>query len=94
MKAFLMATLLILMTQGSVAARERFACNLKALTSKQRVRHGELTRTMLAAVQQKREVVGGNRGTTRSSARSRDGSGPWGRNRRRRRFGAVPAGVR
>src|SRR6266850_4899343 len=59
MKTLLASLLMGLVAFGSIAAGERFACNMKALTSEERVRHQELSRTMFAAVQEKRELRNG-----------------------------------
>jgi hypothetical protein len=41
------------------AARERFACNISALTSAERARRQDLSRTLLTAVQEKSELRDG-----------------------------------
>ena len=59
MKAVLASILLALVPFGSVGAREQFACNLSALTSAERAKHQELSRTLLAAVQERKELPTG-----------------------------------
>ena len=59
MKALLAGVLLALVPFGSAGAGEPFACNMSALTSSQRARHHELSRTLLAAVQEKKELPTG-----------------------------------
>jgi len=59
MKALLASVLLALVPLGSAGAREPFACNMSALTTSQRVRHQELSRALLAAVQEKKELPAG-----------------------------------
>ena len=59
MKVPLVYLLIGLVSLGSVGARERFACNMNALTGGERARHQELSRTLLAAVQEKSELRNG-----------------------------------
>ena len=59
MKGFLAYLLIGLASLGSVGARERFACNMNALTGGERARHQELSQTLRAAVQQKNELRNG-----------------------------------
>jgi len=59
MKTLILSLLIGSVSLGSVAARERFACNMNALTSGERARHLELSHTLLSAVQEKRELRNG-----------------------------------
>ena len=59
MKTLILSLLIGSASLGSVAARERFACNVNALTSGERARHQELSHTLLSAVQEKRELRNG-----------------------------------
>ena len=59
MKTMLLSLLLGSVSLGSLAARERFACNMNALTSAERARHQDLSRTLLTAVQERSELRNG-----------------------------------
>lgn len=59
MKTLLLSLLIGSASLGSLAARERFACNMNALTSGERARHQGLSRTLLSAVQEKSELRNG-----------------------------------
>jgi hypothetical protein len=59
MKVLLVSLLMGSVSFGSIAAGERFACNMKALTSVERARHQELSQALFAAVQEKRELPNG-----------------------------------
>ena len=59
MKVLLVALLMAPVCLGSIAAGERFACNMKALTTAERARHQELSHTLFPAVQEKRELPNG-----------------------------------
>ncbi len=41
------------------SATEHFACNMKGMSAKERLRHQELTKTLLAAAQEKLELSNG-----------------------------------
>jgi hypothetical protein len=56
MRMLLLPLLIGSVSLGSLAARERFACNMTALTSVERARHQDLSRALLAAVQEKSEL--------------------------------------
>lgn len=58
MKPLLVCALLALVPLGA-AARERFACNLKALSTTERARYQEVTKALIAATQEKRELPNG-----------------------------------
>lgn len=56
----LAATLLIAsLLPASVAAGERFACNVTGLTGEERARHRELSRALFASVRERRELSDG-----------------------------------
>jgi hypothetical protein len=59
MNAPLAYLLIGLVSLGSVGARERFACDMGALTSGERARHQELSRTLRTSVQEKSELRNG-----------------------------------
>jgi hypothetical protein len=59
MKMFLVTLLMAPLGFGSIAAGERFACNMNAMTAAERARHPELSHTLFAAVQEKRELTNG-----------------------------------
>jgi hypothetical protein len=59
MNAPLVCLVIGLVSSGSAGARERFACHMGALTSGERARHEELSRTLLAVVQEKSELRNG-----------------------------------
>src|SRR5438128_2097644 len=59
MKKFLVLVGMILVFSGSAAAVEPFACNMKALTKSERARHQKLSKTLLAAVQERAELPNG-----------------------------------
>lgn len=59
MKSLLLSFLIGSASLGSIAARERFACNMNALTSGERARYQELSRTLLTVVEEKRELRNG-----------------------------------
>jgi hypothetical protein len=59
MKAPLVTILMALTTLGSAEAGEHFACNVRALTSAERARHQELTKTLLSSAQEKEELKNG-----------------------------------
>lgn len=59
MRQALALGVLAMMATGSAAGGERFACNMKALTSAERARHQELSHTLLAAVEEKTELPDG-----------------------------------
>ena len=59
MRMLLLPLLIGALSLGSLAARERFACNVNALTTTERARHQDLSRTLLAAVQEKSELRDG-----------------------------------
>ena len=49
MRMLLLSVLIGSVSLGSLAARERFACHMNALTSAERARHQDLSGTLLAA---------------------------------------------
>lgn len=59
MKILLAAMLMGLLPLRAAEAGERFACNMKALGPAERARYQELTKTLLAALQEKRELSNG-----------------------------------
>jgi len=59
MKTLLLSLWIGSASLGSLAARERFACNMNALTTDERCRYQELSRTLLTAVEGKRELRNG-----------------------------------
>jgi hypothetical protein len=59
MKTLLASLLLALLPLGDAHAGERFACNMKALDATERARHQELTKALLSAAQEKRELPHG-----------------------------------
>ena len=59
MKVMLVFLLIGSVSLGSLAAGERFACNMKALTTTERARHQALSHTLFPAVQEKRELPNG-----------------------------------
>jgi len=59
MKAWLALALTALVPVGAFAAPERFACNAAALSATERQRYGELTRSLLGAVHEKKELPQG-----------------------------------
>jgi len=59
MKILLSTVLLAMIPLGSLAAGERFACDMKALTKTDREAYQKLSRTLFAAVQEKRELPNG-----------------------------------
>ena len=56
MKLVLAFMVFALVSVGSASGGERFACNMKALTTTERARYQELTQTLLAAVQEQSEL--------------------------------------
>lgn len=59
MKAWFASLLMLLIPLGTPDAGERFACNMGALTSAERARHEELSRSLFAAVRVKKELRNG-----------------------------------
>lgn len=59
MKRIFATMLMALVSFGSVAGGRMFACNINALTKSERAAHRELTRTLLATVEETRELRGG-----------------------------------
>lgn len=59
MKPLLVSMLMALSPLGSAHAVERFACNMKALSSTERARYQEVTKVLLEAAQEKRELSNG-----------------------------------
>ncbi len=59
MKTLITTLLLALVPIGSLSAREPFACNMLALTKSERATHQKLSRTLFAAIQEKRELPNG-----------------------------------
>jgi hypothetical protein len=59
MKVMLVSLLIGSVSLGSLAAGERFVCNMKALTTTERARHEELSHKLFPAVQEKREMPNG-----------------------------------
>ena len=55
----LLALILALAPLATISGGERFACNLKALSSSERARHEKLTRTLLSTVQGHSELANG-----------------------------------
>jgi len=58
-KILFASILLSLFAWRTAEAGDRFYCNMKALTSAERARHQELTRTLLATVAEKTELPSG-----------------------------------
>jgi len=56
MKVLLASMLMALVPPGAVSGGERFACNMSALTKSERAQYAKLTQTLLAVVQEKREL--------------------------------------
>ena len=59
MRRLLASLLLGSVAVGAAAAAERFACNMNALTSGERARHHELSRSLFAAVEATSELPNG-----------------------------------
>lgn len=59
MKVLLASMLMALVPLGAVSGGERFACNMSALTESERALYAKLSQTLLAAVQEKRELRNG-----------------------------------
>ena len=59
MKGLITSLLISLVALSSDRAAERFACDMNTLTSSERTRHQELSRTLLAEVQEKKELKNG-----------------------------------
>lgn len=51
--------MMTLLPFGFAHARERFACNMKALSTAERARYQEVTKTLLETAQEKRELPNG-----------------------------------
>ena len=58
-KVLVASMLMVLVPPGSAAGGERFACNMSALTKSERAAYAKLTRTLVAAVQEKSELRNG-----------------------------------
>jgi hypothetical protein len=59
MKLLAVTLLLASLLPASVAAGERFACNMAGLTGEERARHQELSRSLFASIRERRELPGG-----------------------------------
>ena len=59
MRMLLLSALLGFVSLGSLHAPRRFACNVNALTGAERARHGDLSGTLLASVQERSELHNG-----------------------------------
>ncbi len=59
MRHVLILTLLMVLVPGPAPAGETFACNLRALTPRERARHEELSRILLGAVREQQELPNG-----------------------------------
>lgn len=59
LRIVLASLLLTLVPLGSVAAGERFACNLLALSKAERARHAALSKSLLGAVEEQSELRNG-----------------------------------
>jgi hypothetical protein len=59
MKTLLASVLMALVPLSGADAGEKFACNLKALNATERARYQELTKALMTATQEKRELPNG-----------------------------------
>jgi hypothetical protein len=59
MKTLLLSLLIGSVLSGSANARDRFACNVNALTSAERARHQVLSSRLLASLEEKSELRNG-----------------------------------
>jgi hypothetical protein len=59
MKTLLVSMLMVLLPLVSAHAGEHFACNMKALSAAERARYQEVTKALLEAAQEKRELSNG-----------------------------------
>lgn len=59
MKTLLASLLMALLPLSTADAGEKFACNMRAMTATERARYQELTKALLTATQEKRELPNG-----------------------------------